>query len=373
MFDLSGLWRRHRRKVFVTLGVFGGSYALYKLYEAHSARVLYLEDEHRVDELIKTQLQQHFESIQRISDTTTLPYAMHYLRSRMFEELDLSAITDRLMQGKEQPSSLSAKEKLELWEQLKNLSFTKTVSSLWAMTMLCLYVRVQVNILGRHLYVETARGLGSSQLLDKEDSLNSHGQQEFLGTADFLSTYGITSLIPSMQTAVADVMKEKQLKDLFSVAQLRETITRILESFMGFEDSNHWLSYLLPEDAPTYRQLMAVVSSNGSGNSSFLMDISKLEQLMGETRAVLSSPDFRNIAMLSLRNMVDMLMEDIASSFNSTSSSQVPLARLLPRVAQIGSPMLEDPTNNKFIHAIQSTPEVELFYTFLYSNMPPGF
>lgn len=48
-----------------------------------------------------------------------------------------------------------------LWQ----LGFTKTVSSLWAMTMLCLYVRVQVNILGRHLYVETARGLGSSQLL----------------------------------------------------------------------------------------------------------------------------------------------------------------------------------------------------------------
>lgn len=85
------------------------------------------------------------------------------------------------------------------------------------------------------------------------------------------------------------------------------------------------------------------------------------------------SPDFRNIAMLSLRKMVDMLMEDIASSFNSTSSSEVPLARLLPRVAQIGSPMLEDPTNNKFIHAIQSSPEVELFYTLLYSNMPPGF
>lgn len=372
MFNLRGLWRRHRRKVFVAVGVFGGSYALYKLYQAHSARVLYLEDERRVDELIKTQLQQHFESIQRISDTTTLPYAMHYLRSRMLEELDLSAITDRLMQGKEQPSSLTAKEKLELWEQLKNLSFTKTVSSLWAMTMLCLYVRVQVNILGRHLYVETARGLGSSQLLDKEDSLNSHGQQEFLGTADFLSTYGVTSLISSMQNAVVDVMKEKQLKDLFSVAQLRETITRILESFMGFDDSNHWLSYLLPEDATTYRQLMAV-SSNGSGNSSFFMDISKLEKLMGETRAVLSSPDFRNIAMLSLRKMVDMLMEDIASSFNSTSSSEVPLARLLPRVAQIGSPMLEDPTNNKFIHAIQSSPEVELFYTLLYSNMPPGF
>ena len=37
------------------------------------------------------------------------------------------------------------------------------VLSLWAMTMLSLYIRVQVNILGRHLYIDTARG-GSSHL-----------------------------------------------------------------------------------------------------------------------------------------------------------------------------------------------------------------
>ncbi|KAJ0962757.1 hypothetical protein J5N97_027879 [Dioscorea zingiberensis] len=372
MFDLRGVWRRHRRKVFVTLGVIGGGYALYKLYDAHRTRALDLVGERRVDEIIKTQLQTHFEGIQRISDTTTLPYALHYLRSRMSEELDLSLITDRLMHGKEQPSSLTAKEKLELWERLKILSFTKTASSLWAMTMLCLYVRVQVNILGRHLYVETARGLGSSLSLDNEDSLSSHGQQEFLATADFLSTYGISSLILNMQKAVLEVLKEKQLKDLFNVAQLRETIIRILESFMSFEESNYWLGCLLPEDATTYRQLM-VMSSNGSDNSSFLMDISKLEQLMAETRTVLSSPDFRNIAELSLRKMVDMLLEEIASSFSSTSSSDVPLARLLPRVAQLSSPMLVDPTNNKFIHTIQSMPEVEIFYTLLYSNMPPVF
>ena len=39
------------------------------------------------------------------------------------------------------------------------------VLSLWAMTILSLYIRVQVNILGRHLYIDTARHLGTSQLL----------------------------------------------------------------------------------------------------------------------------------------------------------------------------------------------------------------
>lgn len=45
------------------------------------------------------------------------------------------------------------------------LGFTRLVLSLWAMTMLSLYIRVQVNILGRQLYIDTARGGGSSHLL----------------------------------------------------------------------------------------------------------------------------------------------------------------------------------------------------------------
>ena len=36
------------------------------------------------------------------------------------------------------------------------------VLSLWSVTMLSLYIRVQVNILGRHLYVDTARALDTS-------------------------------------------------------------------------------------------------------------------------------------------------------------------------------------------------------------------
>lgn len=34
------------------------------------------------------------------------------------------------------------------------------VLSLWAATLLSLYIRVQVNILGRHIYIDTARGIG---------------------------------------------------------------------------------------------------------------------------------------------------------------------------------------------------------------------
>lgn len=70
-------------------------------------------------------MQAHFENIQTIADTTTLPHAMHYLSSRIAEELDSTYLTERLMQMKGK-----SPEKLELWDRLKvlsmNLSFFGT-------------------------------------------------------------------------------------------------------------------------------------------------------------------------------------------------------------------------------------------------------
>ncbi|XP_008803262.2 peroxisome biogenesis protein 3-1-like [Phoenix dactylifera] len=370
MLSFRGFWSRHRRKVFAALGVFGSGYVIYKLYDAHRRRISdlekQLEGERQVNELIRAQLQKHFESIQRISDTTTLPYAMHYLRSRILEELDLSHLTEKLMQGKAQSNAITSKEKLELWERLKVLSFTRTASSLWSVTMLCLYVRVQVNILGRHLYLEVSRGSEGSQLLDESDSFSRHGQQDFLATADYLSAHGIDTLIMNMQKAAMEVLKEKQLRDPFSMVQLRKTIIQILELFMSIGGPNCWMSYLIPENAIAYRQLM-VTSTNDSFN---LMDVGKLEQLMSETRSVLSSPDFGNIVEISLKKVVDMLVDDISTQLVGMSPpSGVPLAKLLPRVTQLCLPLLEEPSSNKFVQTIRGLPDVELFYTLLYANM----
>lgn len=84
-------------------------------------------------------MQTHFENIQRIANTTTMPHAMHYLSSRIAEELDLTHLTERLMRGKGQPNTLTSAEKLELWGQLKILSMSlRSLSCFpmchWAMT-----------------------------------------------------------------------------------------------------------------------------------------------------------------------------------------------------------------------------------------------
>lgn len=364
------LWRRHRRKVYVTVGVLGSGYLLYRLYDAHRRRRSELErelaSERENDELIKAQMQAHFENIQQIADTTTLPHVMLCLSSRVAEELDIMQLTERLIRGKGQPNTMTTSEKLELWDRLKILSFTRLVVSLWAMTMLSLYIRVQVNILGRHLYIDTARGLGSSHLPEEEDRIDRNELQQFLKSADFLSNYGMSTLISNMQAAASEVIMGKQLKDLFDSTVLQETIVKILDIFMSMGSPLQWVDYIMPENARFYK-FVAFSDSDGTN----LSDVTKFDQLMVETRDVLSSVEFANIVDLSLKTAVTALMEDIKAQLGEGNLlSGMPLAKILPRIAQITPLLFEEPINKRFIQIIQNIPEVEIFFTLLYANMP---
>lgn len=72
--------------------------------------------------MLLSRIQAHFESVQRIADSTTLPHVMHFLDIHLAGNLDLTPLTERLIQGKDQLNALTMTEKLELWDRLKILS-----------------------------------------------------------------------------------------------------------------------------------------------------------------------------------------------------------------------------------------------------------
>ncbi|CAJ1936669.1 unnamed protein product, partial [Sphenostylis stenocarpa] len=360
-------WRRHRRKVFITVGVLGSGYLLYKLYGAHRHGVQELERELAVqketEELMKAQMQAHFENIQRISDVT-LPHAMHDLSCRITEELDLSHLLERLIQGKGQPNSLTQSEKLDLWSRLKILSFTRMTLSVWATTMISLYTKVQVNILGRHLYIDTARSLGISDSLESVDVVDREDQKKFLDSVDFLSQHGMPALISDMEAAAKEVLKGKQLSTFFNSTTLHETVMQILNTFMSMGSPNYWIKYMIPELDKPY-------SSNSRSDDPVPSDVTEYDQLMMEARAVLSSGEFERVVEISLQAVVDTVVELMGDKFSGGSiTAGLPLARVLPQVAQMCPLVLEEPNKNQFIQIIKNIQEVELFFTLLYANMP---
>jgi hypothetical protein len=67
----------------------------------------------------RPRLHDHFDSIQRISDTTTLPTLLPPLRTRLFALADVDALTRRLQEAATGSAPLSSADKVALWEQLK--------------------------------------------------------------------------------------------------------------------------------------------------------------------------------------------------------------------------------------------------------------
>ncbi|KAK1359682.1 hypothetical protein POM88_044156 [Heracleum sosnowskyi] len=74
--------------------------------------LVFLLCERENEELVKAQMKMHFDNIQKIADTTTLPHAMVYLSGRVEERMDILHLTEKLMRGKGQQSTLTSLEKL---------------------------------------------------------------------------------------------------------------------------------------------------------------------------------------------------------------------------------------------------------------------
>jgi peroxin-3 len=49
--------------------------------------------------------------------------------------------------------------KAQLWNQLKLLTFSRTLTTLYALVLLTLQTRIQLNLLGRHSYIRSVREL----------------------------------------------------------------------------------------------------------------------------------------------------------------------------------------------------------------------
>lgn len=58
-----------------------------------------------------------------------------------------------------------------------------------------------------HVIFSLIEVLACPCLQEEADQFDKHGQQEFLATADYLSNYGVTQLIPNMELAATEVLK----------------------------------------------------------------------------------------------------------------------------------------------------------------------
>ncbi|KAH9531180.1 hypothetical protein CY35_19G023500 [Sphagnum magellanicum] len=376
---LNGTWvKKYRRSLLVAAGLVGAGVVMYygvrslsltaqARVEKDAARSLLLQKE--AEDRAEAQFQSHFESIQRISDSTTLPSVLPHLKARLFALVDLSGLTEKLILGKEDPQALSSRDKMQLWQELKTLSFTRTVCAMWAVSLLDIFIRIQLNILGRHVYIDTAWDL--SKLSEVHVPLSMTCQHKFIAFADYLPHKGLDFLIADTQKAVDNVLKGKPLKEPYTIDDLRDVFMRIRASLGSIQAG--WAQYVLPpskrlDDNNLATASSAVDASQSSGPAPSIEDEEKLEQLVLESRAVLASNEFHEVLAVCLDAMLDGVMEELYTVYRGAPDHGIPLAKLLPPVAGVGSTLLEHPDENRFIRILADLPQVHSFCALIYTN-----
>ncbi|KAJ7543640.1 hypothetical protein O6H91_09G046200 [Diphasiastrum complanatum] len=379
-YNAKGWLKKRRKAILWAAAATGAGVCVYCLASWYTVRVRQQAQEASrfaildkdAEDRVELQLQCHFESIQQISDSTTLPSVLPQVKDRLFRLVELSDLTDRLLAGKDNPQGMSHQDKVQLWQRIKILSFTRAISAMTAVALLELFIRVQMNILGRHMYIHTARVLSTAGGRGLEGDLSLSCQHRFLEFAEFLPHYGLHLLIEDIKVSVEKIMKSISLKQPYDSYELKDLLAQILADFIS--QQVEWTKYVLP----TYDILpdgMAVALTEAddayslNDRSTTTDDQADFGTLMAETRAVLSSMEFDTV----LEAVLDVILNEAMSEYRaacagSSTGGRVPLARLLPSVANLASSFLEHIDDNRFIIAVSTHPKVQSFCAMVYAS-----
>uniref|UniRef100_A0A8B9MH60 Peroxisomal biogenesis factor 3 n=1 Tax=Accipiter nisus TaxID=211598 RepID=A0A8B9MH60_9AVES len=259
--------------------------------------------------------------------------------------------------------------KLEIWEDLKIISFTRSIVAVYSTCMLVVLLRVQLNIIGGYIYLDNAALCknGTTPLAPPEV------QQQYLSSIQHLLGDGLTELITIVKQAVHKVFGSISLKHTLSLLELEQKVKDIRE-VVEHKDSDQIAShsplchYLMPdEENPLATQACGLTER----------DIATIK-LLNETRDMLESPDFSTVLSTCLNRGFSRLLDNMAEFFrptekdlsqngsvNSLSSVSLPLAKIIPIInGQIHSVCSETPSH--FVQDLLMMEQVKDFAANVY-------
>ncbi|KAL5017659.1 hypothetical protein ScPMuIL_007248, partial [Solemya velum] len=139
------LWnflKRHKKKLLLASFVTGGGAVLYNYAKE---RLLEFEKREAHECVTHARRQHHFDSNQRTCNMTVVSMLPN-LREAIFKLFETEAILEELKQN---PSN-----KIELWQDMKTMSFARAVTVVYGCSLMPLFLRVQLNIIGGYMYLD---------------------------------------------------------------------------------------------------------------------------------------------------------------------------------------------------------------------------
>lgn len=286
------------------------------------------------------------------------------LRETLMLQLNSESLTALL---KNRPAN-----KLEIWEDLKIISFTRSIVAVYSTCMLVVLLRVQLNIIGGYIYLDNAAvGKNGTTVLAPPDV-----QQQYLSSIQHLLGDGLTELISVTKQAVQKILGSVSLKHSLSLLDLEQKLKEIRNlveqhktSWINKDESKSLLCHYMMPDEETPLEVQACGLSP--------RDVTTIK-LLNETRDMLESPDFSTVLNNCLNRGFSRLLDNMAEFFRPTeqdlqrgdsmsslSSVSLPLAKIIPIVnGQIHSVCSETPSH--FVQDLLMMEQVKDFAANVY-------
>ncbi|XP_072120877.1 peroxisomal biogenesis factor 3 [Mobula birostris] len=351
--------KRHRRKFLFTGALIGGAYLLGKYAQK---KLRDLQEREAAEYIAQARRQYHFESNQRTCNMTVLSM-LPTLREAIMQQLNSESLTCLL---KNRPAN-----KLEIWEDLRIISFSRTIVAVYSTCMLVVLLRVQLNIIGGYIYLDNATvgKNGMTPLAPPEV------QQQYLSSIQHLLGDGLNELITVVKKAVQNVIGSLSLKQSVSIQELEGYLGEIRRQVEQPSDPSHsevtkcpLCCYLIPDEE-------AALCSQACGLTD--KDLTTL-RLLSETRDMLESADFNTVLSSCLNRGFSRLLDNMAEFFkpteeaatqngkvNSLSNAKLPLAKVIPIInGQIHSTCSETPSH--FVQDLLLMDQVKDFAANIY-------
>ncbi|KAL7754187.1 peroxin [Sorochytrium milnesiophthora] len=347
------IWRAHRKKLLWASAISGtvyliGRYAKSKFYE--------LQERAMHDRLARDNLQRRFEQNQQDCAFTVLAL-LPELSEAILSELNAEKITAILQQQKNSSStgagevdgaeeqaqspSLPAPTspyanmtKLELWNELKVTNFTRLVIAMYSVSLLSIFTRVQLNLIGRLIYLDSVAAVarhpdGTLDTLHGRTAhfLDHNVEQMYLTFSWWYLNVGWKACCARVRDAVEKVIGGLSLKRTVTSSELALLFSEIRarvekEDFSSLNSAPfNFAQFLVPpesQECEALRKGGADVPDTIDGRAGD----HTLRDLLDETRDRLESPDFTTLLSTCMDNMSAVLMSHLATVFRASQQQQ---------------------------------------------------
>ncbi|KAF9652274.1 hypothetical protein BDM02DRAFT_3153748 [Thelephora ganbajun] len=306
-------------------------------------------------------------------------------------------------------STVSSKSKAELWREIKILTFTRTLTTLYSIVLLSLFTHIQLSILGRSKYIQSVLeqereermrdamridisalllGMWGNEVDDDTvqtvDPIDEETERKYLTLSWWICNIGWKDVGERVRRGVEEVFDEVPLKSKLGAIDLHRLICDVRRrvehevTFEGLERRINFMSTLLP---PTPDSMQRILMQGGISQMSAMRASPAFDRLLEETRSLLQSPDFSIVLESCLDLATDILFRSIKDTiFIQGGSSvdengaplQLRLAGLLPGMAR-WSHLAFNGLPNELVDQLADIREVEGFSAIIYSRFENQF